>query len=292
MSASSHIWLNGRLVLAAEARVSAFDHGLLYGHGVFETMRVYRGRVFRLRSHLDRLADGARILEISLPPHDTLERAVASVLEANRLSDARIRLTVTAGEGPARPIVPAPGPPTILITWSPLATLDTTAWERGYRLCLASTRRHSASPLARIKATNYLENLLAHAEAVRQSADDAILLNERDDVTECCLSNLFIVRDKRVVTPSLDCGLLPGITRAAVLEVAAECRVNASEERVTMKQLVAADEVFVTNSIVEVEPVTAIDGKRIGDGTPGPVTRQMANEYQRLVARELGLSDG
>lgn len=292
MSASSHIWLNGRLVLAAEARVSAFDHGLLYGHGVFETMRAYRGRVFRLRAHLERLTDSARVLEITLPPRGELERAVSAVLEANRLNDARIRLTLTGGEGSARPVVPAPGPATLVVAASPLAPLDAAVWEHGYQLCVAKTRRHSGSPLTRIKTTNYLENLLAHAEAVRQSADDAILLNERGDVTECCLSNLFIVRDKRVVTPSLDCGLLPGITRAAVLEVAAGCGISASEERVTLEQVAGANEVFVTNSIVEVLPVTALEGKRIGDGVPRSTTRRLANEYKQLVARELGLSAG
>ncbi|MFU8796308.1 MAG: aminotransferase class IV [Dehalococcoidia bacterium] len=295
------IYLNGRLLPRSETRLSPFDHGFLYGYGLFETMQSYDGHIFRLDRHLARLRSSARALGLGLAlgtAEEThwLESACLSTLEANKLKDARIRLTVTAGEGEMTPNPTTCRAPTILVTARELVPLPDEAYGVGYTAMLCSLRRNSRSPLSRIKSTCYVENILARMEAEDAGCDEAVLLNENCYVAEGSMTNIFLVREspspegrdpaRMLVTPSIENGVLPGITREAVLEIAATLSIEVQERQVELRELVEADEAFVTNSILEVMPLTRFEGKPIGPGRPGPVTETLLAEYGRLVQEE------
>lgn len=286
------VYLNGRIVPAREASVSVYDQGLLYGYGLFETMRAYEGRVFRASEHLERLADSAHDLELPLGDRlGDLARAVDDTVAANGLADARIRLTVTAGESRYGPALPAPGEPTVLVTASALPPAESRDrdYERGWRAVTASRPRQSSSVTAANKTLSYLENLVARAEAVSAGADEALILNERGCLTEGAMTNVFMVKGGVLLTPAPDCGLLPGITRSAVVALA-EPRATVAQGLMPLALAKQADEIFVTNSVIEVMPVTELAGRPIGGGSPGEVTRALTQEYRRLVASELGLT--
>ena len=286
----SIIYVNGQLIEAKEARVSVLDQGLLHGYGVFETMRAWNAKVFRLDEHLGRLTHAAEEIGILLGGQmGILDGAVRATLEANDLHDARVRVTVTAGEGPGYPVLPAPGPPTIVIVASALPPETGEEFERGYTAIVATRRRDSQAALAHLKSTSFLENLLARWEAQQKGADEAIILNERDCLAECSTANIFVVEGRHLATPSPDCGLLRGITRQAVIEIAAERDFSVDETWFLAENLTGVSEVFVTNSVHGVMPVTTIDGRPVGDGKPGAMTRLMRQDYQGLVAHELGL---
>ncbi|MDY6916498.1 MAG: aminotransferase class IV [Chloroflexota bacterium] len=281
------VYLNGRLMPADEARVSPLDRGLLYGYGLFETVRSYGGRVFRLDRHLARLMGGAETLALAsgLDPAQ-LEQAMYRTVEANGLADARIRLTVTAGAGERSLGMPSPGSLTILVVAEPLH-LPSRIYDEGISAAVVSVRRNSQSPVSSIKSLNYLDGLIARAEAETRGADEAVLLNERGYLAECSSSNIFLVSSGKLLTPSVASGILPGVTREAVLEVAAEVGIESVEGDVLPDELARADEVFITTSVREVVPVVAVDGRLAGSGKPGPVTGRLATAYRELVRREL-----
>jgi len=252
--------------------VSALDRGLLYGYGVFETMRSYGGRVFRLEEHYQRLCRGAERVGLEVPfSLADLVGAAKGVLKCNDLEDARVRLMLTAGaEGAA-------GSVTLLareVAEYPMAALVT------------STRRNETSPLSGVKSLNYLDNLLAREEARRQGADEAILLNTRGLVAEGSASNVFLVLDGRLVTPNLSSGCLAGITRQAVLELATAAGVEAVETEVERSAFAVASEAFLTGSVMEVMPLTRLDDGPVGSGRPGPVTERLHRLYQEMVLQE------
>lgn len=274
------VWLNGELVPAESARISVFDQGVLYGHGLFETMRAYGGSVFRLERHLERLARGAELLAIELPKLEALAIAVAATLERNKLREARVRLTVTAGEGTGRPALKAAGPPTVLVTVNELATPP-----NSYRAIYASGRRSSRNPLADVKSMSYLSNLLAQQEAREQGADEALLLNEYGLIAEGATSNLFAVRDGEVATPPRSTGLLPGVTRRVVIDLARAAGLRCQEGDLSPEELHEAEEAFLTNSIVEIVPLVDVAGRRIGKGRMGPITKRLQQAYRELANR-------
>ena len=287
------VYLNGRIVPANEARVSVYDQGLLYGYGLFETMRSYEGRVFRMSEHLDRLAKSAQALGLPIDGSlDELTRAVDETLAANGLADARLRLTVTGGESISGPVLPALGEPTVLVTASAVPPPEdrSSDFERGWRAVVASRTRHSRSVTAAHKTTSYLQNLVARAEASDVGADEALILNERGCLTEGATTNVFVVKGGVVLTPATAFGLLPGITRNAVVDLA-EARAAVAHGLVPLGLAEQADEIFVTNSVIEIMPVTELAGRAIGGGSPGEVTRTLARDYRRLVAEELGLAE-
>ncbi len=256
--------VNGGIVRLAEAVVSIADRGFLYGDGLFETIRVRNGKCVRLDRHLARLAAGARVLEIEgIPDKTNLERAVAAVLDANRMQDARVRLTVTRGvsTGPGLSAGMA-GPPTIVITASDLPSAE----PEPARVIVSSIRRDEFSPLSSIKSLNYLPGILALREARRAGADDAILLNTAGNVAEGTVGNLFLVKDERLITPSLDQGVLPGTVRAVVIERAPGLGLQVEERAVEPEEVVRADEVFFTSAIQLVRAVRELDCGRIGEG--------------------------
>ena len=268
------VWLDGQLVDEQAARVSAFDHGFLLGDGVFETLRVYAGEPFALDEHLARLHSSAAVMGIPVP--DDLHAAARDVLRANELSEARMRITLTSGSGPAG-LARGAVSPTALVVTMPL-----TAWPPVSTAIVSRFRRDERSPLAGAKTTSLAQSVVALTEARDAGADEALVLNIAGNLCEATTANVFLVRDGIAATPPIDAGCLAGITRAHVLELGAEERTMSPDD------LLHADEAFLTSSTREVQPLVAIDGRRVGTGEPGPVTRQLAGAYSELVAARLG----
>jgi branched-chain amino acid aminotransferase group I len=291
------IYLNGRLIPRSEVKLSPFDHGFLYGYGLFETMRAYQGHIFRLDRHLARLRHSAEILGLTcnviasdLPAKawqagakQSLEAACAKILEANKLKDARLRLTVTAGEGDMTPDPNTCPSPTVLVIVQNLVPLPPEKYESGFKAMLSTLRRNSQSLLSRLKSTCYMENILARMAARAAGCDEAILLNERGYLAEASTTNIFLVSNGELITPSLESGVLSGITREAVLEIAQASNIKTQERQVELKELTEAEEAFVTNSILELMPLTWLDDKPIGTGKPGKLTRKLIAAYRDLV---------
>lgn len=277
------VYLNGSLVPLEQAWISVRDYGFLYGYGLFETVRAYNGHPFRLDEHLERLAAGAAQLGIAV---DTavLKEAVATTIQANRLREARIRLAVSLGEGGLTPDPTTAGPPTVLVLASQYQPHPEEVYRRGFCAIISSSLVFSRSPLAGLKTANYLPNLLARREAKAAGADEAIRLNERGLVAEAAMSNIFLVRAGTLLTPGVESGLLPGITRRLVLELAAELGIQTTEADITPEALLSADEAFLTGSLLEIMPLTVVADKTIGNGQPGPVTRRLMAAYRQLVA--------
>lgn len=279
------VYLNGELVTSSQTKISPFDYGFLYGYGIFETMRSCNGAIFRLERHLDRLNKAAEVLGInSRLASCNLEKACYEVLQANNLADARIRLTVSAGEGDAVPNPATCKGITVFIVARKLIAPSPESYEKGFKAIISSWRRNSQSPLSRLKTACYLENILARQEARAAGADEAVILNERGLVAEGSSSNIFLVNKQVILTPSLNSGVLPGITREAVLELAQSLNIRAIETEIEPDKLQEAEEAFFTNSIIEIMPLTYIGNKPIGTGKQGAITRQVMEAYQKLVA--------
>jgi branched-chain amino acid aminotransferase len=278
------VYINGKIVARDKASISALDRGLLYGYGLFETMRSYDGCVFRLDRHLDRLMKSAKTLGIAYGLDvAALEAGIADTLKANSLKDARIRLTVTAGEGERAIGLSASGKITAIIVVEELAQQSHDVKSKGLRASIVSIRRNSKSPLCRMKTLGYLENMLAREEAGKAGSDEAILLNENGLVAECSAGNICIVEGGRLVTPPVVAGILEGVTRGVVIELASEVGIAVTEENVTVARLLGADEAFITNSVIELAPVTSIDGKLVGAGISGKTAEVLAKYYRNLA---------
>ncbi len=278
------VYINGEIVSRDKAQIPVFDRGLLYGYGLFETMRSYNGHVFYLDRHIARLVNSAGVLGIreALEPQK-LETGVLRTLKANGLDDARIRLTVTAGEGSRGLALPVSGKLTIIITVEELVLPSPEMYAKGLRTSVVSIRRNNRSPLCCMKTLGYLENLLAHAEAVDAGSDEAILLNVDGEVAECSASNIFIVEDGEIITPPIKAGILPGITRRVVIDLASSLGIKVAEEAVTVERLLNAEEVFITNSVIEIMPIASVDGRTVRAGSRGKVTERLAEEYKKLT---------
>jgi branched-subunit amino acid aminotransferase/4-amino-4-deoxychorismate lyase len=271
--------LGGQLVAAGDARVPALGGGVTYGYGLFETMRAYGGRVFRLDAHYARLLDGAPTLGLHVPfDADALRHAACALLERNGLEDASLRLTLE-GDVPAAGAVAA-APARWLVTAQAMTQYPEPLYERGASAVVSGVRRNETSPLSRLKTLNYLDNLLARREARRLGADEAILLNTRCVVAEGSASNVFIVRGGRLLTPPIDAGALPGITRTTVLGLAPSLGLEPREEAFDVQALRAAEEAFLTNSLMEVLPLVSIDGEPIASGRPGAVAKRLREMYR------------
>ena len=278
------VYLDGKIIPLRDAAVSATDYGFLFGYGLFETMRTYGGSVFRLERHLSRLYACGVKLGIPIDT-DGCKKAVERVLQANGLRDARVRLTASIGAGSLAPDPASCGKPTILVTAMPYVPYSQEAYEKGFCAVVSSIRRNSQSPIPAMKTANYLESLLARREAHAAGADDALLLNERGQLAEASASNVFLVSKGVAKTPRVSCGILPGITREAVLELGLQLSLKIAEEDIRLDEIHTADEAFLTNSLIEVMPLTAVSGKKLGSGNPGAITRQLMSAYKALVAR-------
>ncbi len=275
-------YLNGEIMPLAEARIAATDYGFLFGYGLYETLRAYRGRLFRLNDHLDRLEKAAGMLKI---PWERLklERAVKATVSQSGIAEARVRITLTAGEGS---LTPDPGTcrnPTVfisVITYNPPAA---ELYQRGYRAVMSTICRNSRSQLPGMKTSCFLESMLARQAAREVGANDAILLNDKGELAEASSSNIFLVSRGIPITPALESGILPGVTRKIVLELAEGLGIRCERTIVEPQELYAADEAFITNSLIEIIPLTVIDSRPVGAGIPGPLTLQLMAAYRDLV---------
>jgi branched-chain amino acid aminotransferase len=281
------VCLNGEIIPASKALVSAFDYGFLYGYGVFETMRAYSGVVFRMERHLERLYGGLEILNINTGnKRDKVGQDCYKLMEENRLKNARIRIAVTAGQGRIPPDLSLCKNPVVLITAGNYIPLSSQVYANGYRAVISTFRHNSRSGISGLKTTCYLENIMARREALMQEADEAVLLNEAGMVAEGSTSNIFIVSGNKVTTPSVGDGILPGITREAVIELCPELEISCREERISPEMLMGADEAFITGSVIEIMPLVSIGGRPLGNGKPGPITLRITEAYRDLVSRE------
>ncbi len=278
------VYFNGSLVPFSQVRLSPLDYGFLYGYGVFETMRAYSGRIFRLEKHLARLSRSAKFLGIDSEMDILhLEKAVYDTLRANNLSEARIRLTLSGGEGETTPNLPTQGAPTMLIVARSYTPYPSQVYQQGFKAIVSHIRRNTQSPLSTLKSLNYLDSLLARQEAKLAAADEAVLLNEQGFLAEGSTSNIFLVSGNALLTPSEDSGILPGITREVVLELAASLSIKTMERKIALEELIQADEAFFTNSLIEIMPFTQLSGQKIGSGKAGTVTQRLTAAYQGLV---------
>ena len=282
---SRTIFINDRLVPEAEARISVFDHGLLYGDGVFEGLRSYAGRVFRLDAHLDRLWASARAICLEIPlAKETLAKAVIDTLAANGLEDGYIRLIVTRGAGTLGLDPNRCSNPQVIIIADTISLYPQEFYDQGLRIVTAATQRIQPAALSpRIKSLNYLNNIMAKLEGLRAGCVEALMLNHKGEVAECTGDNVFVVRSGRLLTPPPDAGILEGITRNAVMELAHAAGIDCREATLTRHDLYTADECFLTGTAAEVIPVVDIDGRAIGSGVPGPVTSRLKDDFHVLV---------
>jgi branched-subunit amino acid aminotransferase/4-amino-4-deoxychorismate lyase len=270
-------YLNGAFFLETEALVPATDSGLLHANGLFETFRARRGHVYRLTNHVARLRSGAGVLGIT-PPEDLdhLPEIVREITSRAHLTDARLRLTLTAG--------PPDGMPAFIVQARLATDYPAEMYARGATAVISPVRRNETSPLSRIKSLNYLDNLLARRDAQRVGALDALLLNTRGTLAEGAASNVFIVRRGAVLTPPVEDGALPGITRAAVLDLARSDRINTEEASFPKEDLFGANEAYLTNAVMGVMPLVSVDGAAIGSGKPGAVTERIRMLYEAAAA--------
>ena len=281
------VWLNGKIIDARDAKVSLFDRGFLYGDGVFETMRAYGGAVFMLEDHLARLKGSLALCRISIGRRfGAIAPALERLLEMNRLKEASVRVNVSRGEGRFGIGAKDRPSPTVAVTAQRFLPLPRRMHERGISAGIVrDVRLNGCSPLSGIKSSNYLLHIIARMEAEAAGFDEAILLNARGVVAEAATSNIFAVCGRKVVTPPLAGGILPGVTRKAVLALAGACGFSCEEKEITRRALGESDEVFLTNSLFEILPVTSIDRSSIGDGKVGPVTALLRGRYRKLARR-------
>jgi branched-chain amino acid aminotransferase len=282
------IYLNGKIVPKDEAKVSVFDHGVLYGDGVFEGIRVYEGNIFRLKEHIERLYESAKTVWLNVPlSPEELSQATVETVVANDMRDAYIRLVVTRGEGDLG-IDPSSCPKaTLFIIVSTISLYPEEFYQKGIPLITASTRRIPMECLdPRIKSLNYLNNILAKIEAKRAGVPEAVMLNHYGRVAECTADNIFIVKNGKLKTPRLTEGVLPGVTRASVLELAAELGYGTRETILGLHDLYNANECFLTGTGAEIVPVVTIDGRKIGTGQPGEATQRLLASFRELRVRD------
>ncbi|MDI3299259.1 MAG: branched-chain-amino-acid transaminase [Bacillota bacterium] len=275
------IYLDGEFVPVEQARVSVYDHGFLYGDGVFEGIRMYSGRVFKLEEHVRRLYHSARVVDLQIPlPPEEMSRVVLETCRRNELDDGYIRLVVSRGAGDLG-LDPRKCPkPTVVVIVDRIALFPESLLEKGLTAVTAATRRTAVDALdARVKSLNYLNSIMAKIEANLAGAEEILMLNREGYVCEGTGDNVFIVRGGAVLTPPAYLGILEGITRATVLDLAREMGIEAREAVFTRYDVYTADECFLTGTAAEVVPVTTVDGRPVGDGRPGPVTRRLREAY-------------
>jgi branched-chain amino acid aminotransferase len=281
---STKVWMNGTLVDKADAKVSVYDHGLLYGDGVFEGLRVYSGKVFRLKEHIDRLYDSAQAIALKIPMSRVeMTKAVEDTVRANAKTDGYIRLLVTRGPGTLG-LDPRKCEPQVIIIVDDISLYPKELYDDGLKIITASTiRNHPNAVNPRIKSLNYLNNILAKMEAIRAGCLEAIMLNHKGEVAECTGDNLFVVKHGLLKTPPTDAGILEGITRNFVIELARKLGIPVQEASLTRHDVYVADEVFLTGTAAEVIAVTEVDSRMIGSGKQGPITRQLRDAFLKAV---------
>ena len=282
------IYLNGDLVEKEKAMVSVFDHGLLYGDGVFEGIRLYDGCVFKLNEHLERLEYSAKAILLELPM-DRLQLmdAVCDTCRANNLSNGYIRLVVTRGVGHLGLTPDGCGPPSVIIIADDIQLYPENLYENGLKIISVPTRRINASALPpAIKSLNYLNNILAKIEAKKVGFQEALMLNDKGEIAECTGDNVFVLSKGVLFTPPLDAGSLRGITRAAVMDIASELSIPCREQALTRYDLWTAEECFLTGTAAEVIPCVEVDHREVGNGQPGVMTQRFIAKFRENVRED------
>jgi len=284
----SVIFLNGEFVARDSARVSVFDHGYLYGDGIFEGIRAYNGRVFRLDEHLDRLYESARTIMLQIPLTKVqMREAVLETLRRNGLRDGYIRLVISRGPGDLG-LDPRKCPQaTVVVIAENIQLYSQEAYTRGLRAITTTTRKIRPDMLSpQVKSLNYLGNILARIEVNQAGADEGIMLNADGYVTECTADNIFIVHRGELWTPPAFLGILKGVTRDTVLDLARTFEIHTEDRVFTLHDVYTADECFLTGTAAEVAPVVEVDGRPIGDGKPGAVTKRLSEAFRARVQAE------
>jgi branched-chain amino acid aminotransferase len=281
------IYINGKLFDKEDAKISVYDHGLLYGDGIFEGLRSYSGKVFRLEQHLDRLWASARAICLEIPMSKAdMAKAVNDTLAVNGIKDGYIRLVVTRGAGALGLDPNRCSNPQVIIIADNVTLYPKEMYENGMEIVTASTiRNHPQALSARIKSLNYLNNILAKIEGLKAGCQEALMLNHLGHVAECTADNIFLVRGSKVCTPPIDAGILEGITRDVVIELAREAKIPLEEVTLTRHDVYTADEVFLTGSGAEIIPVIKCDMRTIGDGKPGPITKELTKKFHELTRK-------
>ncbi|MGD0780164.1 MAG: aminotransferase class IV [Dehalococcoidales bacterium] len=289
------IYINGKLVPRKKAFISISDHGFLYGYGLFQTMRAYNGKIFLLDRHVKRLRDAAKIIGLESKLKDIdFEKICNETLTANKLKEARVRLTMTNGEGMALPWVDKGGKPTVVITVVPYTPFPEKKYNEGFKVGISSVIRCKQSVFSTMKSINYLLNVVARMEAAVNGLDETILLNDGGYIAEGGSGNVFFVEGGRLLTPGADSGIIPGVTREVILEMAASMGVSVMEGDISLDVIKKSEEIFMTNAIIEVMPVTGVKDDKgrmsvVGNGKPGKVTRRLMEAYRERVRREMGV---
>jgi branched-chain amino acid aminotransferase len=283
---STRVWINGQLFDKYDAKISVYDHGLLYGDGVFEGIRVYAGKVFKHKEHIDRLFESAKAIALTIPlTPEQVTKAVEDTVAANNKVEGYIRLIVTRGPG-SLGLDPRKCEPNVIVIVDDISLYPKELYENGLEIITSSyTRNHPNAVNPRVKSLNYLNNILAKIEAIRANCLEAIMLNHKGEVAECTGDNLFIVKNGVLKTPPNDAGILEGITRNFVIDLAKQANVPFAESVLTRHDVYVADELFLTGTAAEVIAVTKVDGRTIGGGKQGPVTKQLRELFTAAVRK-------
>lgn len=284
---SLKIYINGQLLDKEDAKISVYDHGLLYGDGVFEGMRSYGGRVFRLEEHLERLWQSAKSIWLEIPiDRQEMAKAVNDTLQVNGIQDGYIRLVVTRGAGSLGLDPNRTSDPQVIIITDSITLYPPELYENGLEIVTVSTiRNHPAALSPRVKSLNYLNNIMAKLEGLQAGCVEALMLNHRGEVAECTGDNIFLVSDGALLTPPIDAGILEGITRGVAIELAQSANINVREIPLTKHDVYVADECFLTGSAAEVIPVVKVDNREIGSGKPGPITKNLISKFRELTTQ-------
>src|SRR3954469_4631672 len=279
------IYVDGKYYAERDAKISVFDHGLLYGDGIFEGIRAYNGRVFKLKEHIDRLFYSAKGILLTIPlSHAKMMAAVLETCRRNKIRDGYVRLVVTRGAGTLGLNPNRCKKPSVIIIADQVQLYPKELYERGMEIVTVPTTRNLHSALnPAIKSLNYLNNILAKIEANNAGVEEAVMLNNEGFVAECTADNIFIIKGNQLLTPPLSAGALYGITRQVVMELAEASGIKVSEPNLTRYDLFNADECFLTGTGAEIVPIVKIDGRVIGNGKPGPVTKKLVREYHSLT---------
>jgi branched-chain amino acid aminotransferase len=282
---SLQVYINGKFFAKEDAKVSVYDHGLLYGDGIFEGIRCYSGKVFRIEEHLERLYQSARAIMLNIPiGPEKLAEDIYETLRRNDFVDAYIRLVVTRGAGSLGLDPFKTSDPQVIIITDKIALYPAEYYEKGLELITASTiRNHPAALSPRIKSLNYLNNIMAKMEGLQAGCVEALMLNHKGEISECTGDNIFLVRDGRLQTPPIDAGILEGITRNVVIELAEQMGIPCDQVPLTRHDVFIADECFLTGTAAEVIPVVKLDKRPIGGGAVGPITQQLLAAFKKLV---------
>ena len=279
------IWINGELFAREDAKISVFDHGLLYGDGVFEGLRSYGGKVFRVRDHIVRLYESAKAIWLEIPmSQDDMIQAVEEMVKSNKIEDGYIRLIVTRGAGTLGLDPRKCSNPQIIIIADKIQLYPEEYYKNGLEIVSVSVSRTSPTALSpRIKSLNYLNNILAKIEGIQSGCVEALMLNHKGEVAECTGDNIFLVKDGELRTPPLDAGILAGVTREVVCELAEAAGIASRRLTLTKHDVYTADEVFLTGTAAEVIPVVTVDSRSIGNGKPGPVTLDLMERFRKFA---------